>query len=97
MTLSDKSDVTGYDFTSNVVHISSEERFGFAVGYQLRRHRDEAKAHEAFNSCRRDWQRYIGPIEQFGNANPYHGNFLSLTLPYTLPDRVPVIGYLLEC
>jgi hypothetical protein len=95
----DQSEVVGHDVYSYPVDISLQERLGFGAGYQLRRHNNalEAEANHAVHSARQDWHRYIGPIETFGNANPYHGNALSIALPFTLPDRVAVIAYLLEC
>jgi hypothetical protein len=97
MTPTEKPDIVGYALTSYPVDISSQEHLGFGVGYELRRHKNEAAINQATHSARQDWQRYIGPIDTFGNANPYHGNFVSLVLPFTLPDRVAVLAYLIEC
>lgn len=97
MTTEENPGVRDYDLTSYPVHISLQERLGFSDGYQLRRHKNEADIYRAIHSARQDWQRYIGPIETFGTANPYHGDFMSLTLPLTLSDRVDVIAYLIEC
>jgi ophiobolin F synthase len=96
-TLIAKPDTVDYDLTSRPVHISLQERLGHGVGIQLRRHKNEAAINRATHSARRDWRRYIGPIDTFGNANPYHGSFVSLVLPFTLPDRVAVLAYLIEC
>ena len=97
--MSDKPDLLDYNLTSHPVQISLQERLGFGEGFQLRRHNNtlEAKANQAIHSARRDWHRYIGPIETFGNANPYHGNGISIALPLTLPDRVAAVAYLFEC
>jgi len=97
MNTTERSDVACYDLTSDLVQISLQGRLAFGVGYQLRRHKHEAEINRATHAARQDWQRYIGPIKTFGNANPYHGNFVSLTIPLTLPDRVAVTAYLLEC
>lgn len=74
-----------------------EARLGFCPRYQLRRHKNEDKINNGVHWARQDWHRYIGPTDVFGNANPYHGNFTSLVLPFTLPDRVEIIAYFLEC
>lgn len=97
MTLIAKPDAVDYDLTSRPVQISLRERLGHGVGIQLRRHKNEAEINRATHSARQDWRRYIGPIDTFGNANPYHGSFVSLVLPFTLPDRVAVLAYLIEC
>jgi hypothetical protein len=95
--MTEKSDAVGYDLTSYPVHIPMQERLGHGARIQLRRHKNEAEINRATHSARQDWQRYIGPIDTFGNANPYHGNFVSLVLPFTQPDRVAVLAYLIEC
>jgi hypothetical protein len=97
MSPTEKPDTVGYDLASSPVHVSLQQRLGFGVGYEPRRHNNEAGINRATHSARLDWQRYIGPIDKFGGANPYHGNFVSLVLPFTLPDRVAVLTYLIEC
>jgi hypothetical protein len=97
MSPTEKPDIVGYDLTSCPVHVSWQQRLGFGDGYKPRRHKNEAGINRAIHSARLDWQRYIGPIDKFGSANPYHGNFVSLVLPFTLPDRVAVLAYLIEC
>lgn len=86
-----------YDSTSSIVHVSPQERLGFCTGYEIRRHKNESEANRAIHRARQDWLRYIGPTTTFANANPYHGNFASLVLPFTLPERVAISAYFLEC
>lgn len=89
---------TEYDRTSDVVNgISEEERHGFGNGLHLRRHKCEALTNDAMHQTRKDWRDLIGPIETFGNANPYDGNFVALVLPFTRPERLAVSTYFLEC
>jgi len=99
MTLKEKADVMDHDQSSYSVPISLKERLGFGAGYQLRRHNNlyEAAANQVTHFARQDWHRYIGPIETFGNTNPYHGHFVSISLPFTLPSRIAIISYILEC
>lgn len=87
-----------YDRTSVVVNGPSyDERHGFGRGLVLRRHKWESLTNAAMHQARKDWQDLIGPIETFGNSNPYDGNFAALVLPFTRPERLAVSTYFLEC
>jgi hypothetical protein len=86
-----------YDKTSHIVPISNKELQGFGKGYTLRNHKDEDVVNNASHTARQDWVRYVGPIETFGGCNPYHGNFTSLTLPFTQPERLAICAYFIEC
>ena len=87
-----------YDQTSYAVHdLPDAERHGFAKGLTLRRHKNEAEANNSVYQMRQDWLRLIGPVETFGNCNPYHGNAIALILPFTKPERVAVSSYFFEC
>ncbi|EMC96021.1 hypothetical protein BAUCODRAFT_513498 [Baudoinia panamericana UAMH 10762] len=85
-----------YNETSYVVDSSQFDSQGFCDGYELRRHRCESEANLGAYEARRDWLRSIGPIDEFGNANPYHGDFTSVVLPFTIPDRVRLCAYAME-
>lgn len=85
-----------YEETSYTVDPSSYDALGFAKSYTLRRHKYEAEANRGAYECRQDWIKYIGPIEQFGNCNPYDGNFTYLVLPFTRPERLWLCAYIHE-
>lgn len=70
---------------------------GLCHGYELRRHKHEQKANEGSFRCREDWTRYIGPIERWGNCNPYEGHFASVVLPMCKPERLVLVSYIFEC
>jgi hypothetical protein len=59
--------------------------------------KDEAAANDGSHLLRKDWQRFIGPIDAFGGCNPYQGNFTSLALPYTQRERISICAYFIEC
>ncbi|KAK5124909.1 hypothetical protein LTR85_001099 [Meristemomyces frigidus] len=84
------------DDWSTTVYSGEIDTLGFCQGYQLRRHRDDAIANDGAHEARRDWMEHIGPIEQFGSCNPYDGNFTSLVLPFTKPDRLRLAAYIHE-
>lgn len=77
--------------------MTTDAKGGFAKGYELRRHKNEAAANLAVFQARRDWIKYIGPIDTFADCNPYHGNFVSLVLPFSHPERVHITAYFMEC
>lgn len=88
---------TIYDKASYIVSIDEEEHQGFSKSFTLRKSRDEAAANDGSHLARKDWQRFIGPIDAFGACNPYQGNFTSLALPYTQPERIGICAYFIEC
>ncbi|CAG8256281.1 unnamed protein product [Penicillium nalgiovense] len=70
---------------------------GLCHDYTSRRHKYEKKANEESFRCREDWKQYIGPIERWGNCNPYEGHFASVVLPLCKPERLELVSYILEC
>lgn len=85
------------DELSSVVSRESSDIDGLCYGYELRRHKHEDRANEGSLRCREDWTRYIGPIERWGNCNPYEGHFTSVVLPLCRPDRLALAAYIFEC
>lgn len=88
-----------YDSISDIVKVPQGSHLGFCAGYQLRRPKSdvEAEANRGTHQARQDWHRLIGPIDTFANANPYHGSFGALTVPFTMKDRAAIVSYLFEC
>lgn len=70
---------------------------GLCHGYELRRHKHEQNANEGSLRCREDWTKYIGPIERWGNCNPYEGHFASVVMPMCKPERLALASYIFEC
>ncbi|KAJ6104679.1 isoprenoid synthase domain-containing protein [Penicillium sp. IBT 18751x] len=69
---------------------------GFCHNYVLRRHKYEQNANEGSSRCRNDWRRYIGPIERWGNCNPFDGHFASVVVPLCKPERLALVSYIFE-
>jgi ophiobolin F synthase len=88
---------TTYDAASHVVTIEDDTLQGFSRDFTLRKAKDEAAANDGSHLLRKDWQRFIGPIDAFGGCNPYQGNFTSLALPYTQRERISICAYFIEC
>lgn len=88
---------TTYDAVSHVVTIEDDTIQDFSRDFTLRKAKDEAAANDGTHLLRKDWQRFIGPIDAFGGSNPYQGNFTSLALPYTQPERIGICAYFIEC
>lgn len=82
---------------STILDTSELNKHGLGGNTELRKHNDQRVDIEACQEARQDWLRYIGPTETFASANPYHGNFFSLVLPYTQPERVAISAYFMEC
>lgn len=86
-----------YERTSSVLDSSRYDTLGFRGTYPVRRHKAESEADRRAHEARRDWQKCIAQVEQFGNRNPDHGNFTSLVLPFTLPNCLRLAAYFHEC
>jgi len=81
---------------STIVDPTTYDTRGFCNGFELRRHEFEGEANEGSRQARSDWIRRIGPIEKFGNCNPYSGHFAALVLPLCIPERLRLISYIFE-
>jgi hypothetical protein len=78
---------------SKAVERGSYRDDGLANGIQLRIHRDQYKEINGSLRAQHDWGRSVSPI------NDYHGgladrfNFVSVTIPDCLPERLEIISY----
>ncbi|KAE8853025.1 hypothetical protein PTNB73_10212 [Pyrenophora teres f. teres] len=84
------------DATSYTVPLSNYDTHCLCKNYTLRRHKWEAEANAGSQEARSDWIKYIGPIEDFGTCNPINGNHPAISLPFTKPERLSVIAYMME-
>ncbi|EDU48658.1 geranylgeranyl pyrophosphate synthetase [Pyrenophora tritici-repentis Pt-1C-BFP] len=84
------------DATSYIIPLSTYDTHGLCTNYPLRRHKWEAEANAGSQQARSDWIKYIGPIEEFGTCNPINGNYPAVALPFTKPERLSLIAYLME-
>ena len=69
----------------------------FTDAYSVCLNNHEAEANSGCYEARRDWIKYIGPVEQFGGCNPVNGNFTAVVLPLCKPERLRMVAYILEC
>jgi ophiobolin F synthase len=86
-----------YDATSYAIPISKYDTLGLCKNFPLRRHKWEAEANAGCHEARLDWIKYIGPCEDFGACNPISGNLTASLLPLTKPERLRLMGYMMEC
>lgn len=93
----DRTDQDSADETSYIVSLSNYDTQSLCSNYTLRRHKFETEANAGCHEARKDWIKYIGPIEQFGGCNPINGNFSAVVLPLAKPERLRLIAYVLEC
>lgn len=83
--------------TSYLVNRPSRDIHGFCEDYPLGRYKFEEEANKGSSQCRRDWTKYIGPIERWGSCNPWEGHFGAVVLPFCRPERLAIISYIFEC
>ena len=82
--------------TSRPIDHFSYNNHGFSSGFKLRRHKYEHLADEGSRQCRSDWLRCVGPVDKFGNCNPYSGHFGAVVIPLCKPERLRVVAYIFE-
>jgi ophiobolin F synthase len=69
------------------------ETFGLCEGLPIRKHKNADVDEHAIYKAQADWAKFVGPRLNFkGALNPIH-NFISLTLPECLPERLEIVSY----
>jgi len=93
----------GYVLTDDV-HIvtldsSTYTSQGLCQGYKARRSIHQDRAVTSSLQCRVELDNAVGGLQLDDTVtfeNPTHGHSVSLMMPYTLPDRMDLLGYLSE-
>lgn len=79
-----------------VLDMNGFDTDGLGLRLPARIHKSHREIDEATIKLRRDWAKQVGTITEFGQYNPFHGNFIALALPTCLPERVSVLARLSE-
>lgn len=78
---------------SEAVERSSYRDDGLANGIQLRSHRDQHKEINGSLRAQHDWSRLVNPVFDYHGGLADRFNFVSVTIPDCLPERLEIISY----
>ncbi|KAI0398029.1 putative geranylgeranyl diphosphate synthase [Xylariaceae sp. FL0594] len=81
---------------SSVVDPSTYDTQGLCDGIPVRYHRNAELEEIGILKCHKDWRKSMGPLGLYGGCFGPRWNFLSVTVPECLPERLEILGYLTE-
>lgn len=88
---------------SHIVDLTQYDCEGFLASYEdqhyeLRRTNADVEAYcnAGTEDLRLDWEKYIGPVQEFGSRNDLDGHWCGLCLPLILPERHYLVAYIFE-
>ncbi|KAH6844759.1 putative geranylgeranyl diphosphate synthase [Chaetomium sp. MPI-CAGE-AT-0009] len=78
---------------SSVVDESTYETHGLCDGIPLRCHHNPELEEAETLRCQEDWRRWVGPLGFYKGGLGPRWNFMAITVPECLPERLGVLGY----
>ena len=78
---------------STVVDPATYETEGLCEGIPLRCHRTPESEEIETLRCQEDWRHYVGPLGFYKGGLGPRWNFMAITVPECLPERLGVLGY----
>lgn len=81
-----------YKFSS-IVDPAIYETHGLCDGIPLRCHFNPELEEIETLRCQEDWRRWVGPLGFYKGGLGPRWNFMAITVPECLPERLGVIGY----
>lgn len=78
---------------SRLVDPTEYETQGLCDGIPLRMHRQSQNEDIGATRCQRDWNRFVEPLEFYRGGLDSKWNFMSVSVPECLPERLEIISY----
>ena len=78
---------------STIVDSATYETDGLCEGIPLRCHRNPEYEEIEILRCQQDWRIHVGPLGTYKGGLGPRWNFLAITIPKCLPERLGVLGY----
>ncbi|KAK3177241.1 hypothetical protein OEA41_008570 [Lepraria neglecta] len=78
---------------STVVDPATYETEGLCEGIPLRCHHNPEFEEIETLRCQEDWREYVGPLGFYKGGLGPRWNFMAITVPECLPERLGVLGY----
>ncbi len=78
---------------SNVVDPSTYETQGLCNGVSLRKHQEPEKENEGCLRAQQDWSKLVSPVGMYKGALGPDYNFVQVTVPECLPERLEILSY----
>ena len=81
---------------SNLVGPSTYETEGLCDGYSLRVHKNPEIVDLCTLRAQEDWKTFVGPVGFYKGCLGPEYDFISLSIPECLPERIDIIAYINE-
>ena len=78
---------------STVVDPATYETEGLCEGIPLRCHCNPELEEIETLRCQEDWREFVGPLRFYKGGLGPRWNFMAITVPEYLPERLGVLGY----
>jgi hypothetical protein len=78
---------------SSVVDPSTYDTHGLCDGIPLRCHKQPELEEMETLRCQEDWRKWVGPLGVYKGGLGPRWNFMAVTVPECLPERLGVLGY----
>lgn len=78
---------------STVIDPATYETHGLCEGIPLRCHESPELEEIETLRCQEDWRRWVGPLGFYKGGLGPRWNFMAITVPECLPERLGVLGY----
>lgn len=78
---------------SNEIDPKVYESHGLSYDLPLRMHKEPARESKGALRAQRDWSKHVHPVNDYKGGLGDRYNFMSVTVPECLPERLEVISY----
>ncbi|KAH6663128.1 hypothetical protein B0J14DRAFT_684861 [Halenospora varia] len=78
---------------SRLINPAEYETQGLCDGIPLRMHKQARNEHIGTIRCQRDWNRLVEPLALYKGGLDAQWNFMSVSVPECLPERLEIISY----
>lgn len=78
---------------STEIDPSTYETDGLCDGYPLRLHKNDLLADLGCLRAHEDWNRLVAPVKSFNGGISARYNWMSVSVPECLPDRIEIMAY----
>ena len=78
---------------SEIIDPSTYETEGLCKGILLRKHKDQFREDVGAIKAQEDWTRLVSRVEHYKGGLGARFDFVSVTVPECLPERLEILAY----
>ena len=78
---------------SEIIDPSTYETEGLCKGILLRKHKDQIREDVGAIKAQEDWTRLVSRVEHYKGGLGARFDFVSVTVPECLPERLEILAY----